>query len=164
MEDVWTPAYVAVGSNLDDPLSQVRRGLQALRELPDSRRIAVSRLYRTTPLGPQNQPDFVNAAAGLLTRLAPRNLLAALKSLEVQLGREQPVERWGPRRIDFDLIVFGTVQVHEPDLTVPHPGASQRNFVLYPLLDIAPQLMVPGQGRVAVLAGRVGRAGLTPIE
>jgi 2-amino-4-hydroxy-6-hydroxymethyldihydropteridine diphosphokinase len=163
MEAVWVPAYIAVGSNLDDPAAQVRRGLEALAHLPHTRRIAQSRLYRSVPLGPQDQPEFVNAAAGLLTQLGPRELLASLQQLETTLGRERPVERWGPRRIDFDLIVYGAECINETDLVVPHPGAPVRNFVLYPLLDIAPELLVPGHGRVQVLAARVGSAGLAPL-
>jgi 2-amino-4-hydroxy-6-hydroxymethyldihydropteridine diphosphokinase len=163
MEALWVPAYIAVGSNIDDPAAQVRAGLSALAGLSRSGWLIQSRLYRSAPLGPQDQPEFVNAAAGLLTRLSPRELLHALKQLESSLGRELPVERWGPRRIDFDLIVYGAERIDEPDLTVPHPGAPVRNFVLYPLLDIAPDLLVPGHGRVRTLAARVGSSGLAPI-
>jgi 2-amino-4-hydroxy-6-hydroxymethyldihydropteridine diphosphokinase len=164
MEALWVPAYIAVGSNLDDPVKQVQRGLDALAGLPRSKQFARSRLYRTAPLGPQDQPEFVNAAAGLLTQLSPRELFVAVKQLELTLGRQPPIERWGPRRIDLDLIVFGAEVVNETDLVIPHPGAPVRNFVLYPLLDIAPDLPVPGHGRVRELAQRVGSSGLTRIE
>ena len=164
MEALWVPAYIAVGSNLDDPLHQVRRGLDALAELPRSRQIARSRWYRTAPLGRQDQPEFVNAAAGILTQLSPRELLVAAKQLELTLGRQPVIERWGPRRIDFDLIVYGADVINETDLVIPHPGAPVRNFVLYPLLDIAPDLFVPGHGRVRELAQRVGSSGLALIE
>lgn len=163
MEALWTPAYVAVGSNMDDPASQVRRGLDALAGLPRTLHVTRSRLYRSAPLGRQDQPEFVNAAAGLLTQLAPRELLLALKELELKLGRQPPIERWGPRRIDFDLVVHGAAVVNETDLVVPHPGAPVRNFVLYPLLDFAPDLVVPGHGSVRLLAQRVGSAGLAPL-
>lgn len=156
----WYPAYVAIGSNLDDPAAQIERAFGALAELPDCRLIARSRLYRTQPLGPQDQPEFRNAAAGLLTKLTPRELLVALKNLERTLGRDVPVVRWGPRRIDLDLLVYADAQVCEPDLVVPHRGLPERNFVLYPLSDIAPDLHVPGHGRVNQLAARVGPAGL----
>ncbi|HKE94774.1 MAG TPA: 2-amino-4-hydroxy-6-hydroxymethyldihydropteridine diphosphokinase, partial [Povalibacter sp.] len=99
-----------------------------------------------------------------LTQLSPNALLQALKQLEQSLGRAAPVIRWGPRRIDFDLAVYGAQQIDTTDLTVPHPGVPVRNFVLYPLRDIAPDLNVPGHGPVAVLAARVGDAGLTPIS
>ena len=156
----WFPAYVALGSNLDDPAAQIERALVALSELPDCRLIARSRRYRTQPLGPQDQPEFVNAAAGLLTTLSPRELLVALKKLEQTLGRDVPVVRWGPRRIDLDLLVHADAQISERDLVVPHRGLPERNFVLYPLRDIAPDLLVPGHGRVRQLAARSGAAGL----
>jgi 2-amino-4-hydroxy-6-hydroxymethyldihydropteridine diphosphokinase len=164
MAALWTPAYVAIGSNLDDPQAQVRAAFESLASLDRCRLICRSKLYRTVPLGPQDQPDFINAAAGLLTQLGARELLAALKKLEQTIGRESPVVRWGPRRIDFDLLVFGTERSDAADLTIPHPGVPVRNFVLYPLADIAPDLLVPGHGRVRDLAERVGPAGLTPIS
>lgn len=160
----WFPAYVALGSNLDGPATQIERALVALSGLPDCRLIARSRLYRTQPLGPQDQPEFVNAAAGLLTKLTPRELLVALKDLERTLGRDVPVVRWGPRRIDLDLLVHADAQISESDLVVPHRGLPERNFVLYPLSDIAPDLHVPGHGRVSQLAARIGAAGLALLR
>jgi 2-amino-4-hydroxy-6-hydroxymethyldihydropteridine diphosphokinase len=106
------------------------------------------------------QPDFVNAAAGLLTRLEPAELLAQLKALEAQLGRERPVVRWGPRRIDLDLLVHGGARIAEPGLEVPHPGIPDRAFVLVPLAEFAPDLVVPGRGRVRDLLARVDSADL----
>jgi 2-amino-4-hydroxy-6-hydroxymethyldihydropteridine diphosphokinase len=160
----WFPTYVALGSNLDDPAAQIERAFVALSELRDCKLIARSRRYRTQPLGPQDQPEFVNAAAGLLTTLAPRELLIELKSIERALGRDVPVVRWGPRRIDLDLLVHADAQISESDLVVPHRGLPQRNFVLYPLCDIAPDLHVPGHGRVRQLAARVGAAGLALLD
>lgn len=163
MGSLWVPAYVAIGSNLDDPVMQVRGAFDRLRSLNDTKLILHSRLFRTAPLGPKDQPDFVNAVAGLLTQLSARELLAELKELERTIGRAEPVVRWGPRRIDFDLLVFGAQQIAETDLTVPHPGVPVRNFVLYPLRDIAPDLHVPGHGSVAMLAARIGDAGICPV-
>lgn len=100
-------------------------------------------------MGPADQPDFVNAAAGLLTTLAPRALLDALLGLEVELGRPARRPRWGPRRIDLDLLVYAGCQISEPGLCVPHPGIAERRFVLQPLADIAPDLWLPGLGRVS---------------
>lgn len=160
----WTPAYVGLGSNLEGPRQQVERAFDALAGLPGSLLVARSRLYRSRPLGPQDQPDFVNAAAGLLTRLEPEVLLAHLKQLEATLGREQPVRRWGPRVIDFDLLLQGSETRTTPVLTLPHAGLLERNWVLYPLKDIAPGLWVPGQGRVADLADRLGPDGLEPLN
>jgi 2-amino-4-hydroxy-6-hydroxymethyldihydropteridine diphosphokinase len=159
----WTPAYIAIGSNLDDPQMQVMRALDALSALPGSMLIARSRLFRTQPLGPQDQPDFINAAAGMLTTLPARAFLAELQQIEAQMGKQAPAQRWGARRIDLDLIVFGEQRCDEPDLKVPHPGVSSRNFVLYPLLDIAPQLSIPGLGRVHELAQRVSHDGIAPL-
>ena len=157
---MWFPAYVALGSNLDQPLVQIERAFAALASLKQCRLVARSNLYKTQPLGPQDQPEFINAAAGLLTQLTARELLVELKRLESELGRELPVVRWGPRLIDLDLLVHADAQISESDLTVPHRGLPERNFVLYPLRDIAPELLVPGHGRVRQLAARVGGAGL----
>ena len=160
---LWFPAYVALGSNLDRPVDQVERAFAALASLPQSRLVARSGLYRTQPLGPQDQPEFINAAAGLLTQLAPLELLHELKALEQAMGRGKPIVRWGPRVIDFDLSVFGSQRIDTEALTVPHPGVPVRNFVLYPLLDIAPELEVPGHGRIRELAARVSAQGLTAL-
>lgn len=159
----WHPAYVALGSNLAGPRRQVETAFDALAALPDTRLVRRSGLWRSTPLGPQDQPHFVNAAAGLLTRLGPRDLLAQLKSLEQRLGRTQPVARWGPRVIDLDLLVYGDRQFAEPGLTLPHPGLPERNFVLYPLSEIAAELWVPGLDRVGRLRGRVSAGGIEPL-
>lgn len=156
----WVPAYIALGSNLDDPRAQVINGFARLERVPHTRVIARSKLYTSTPLGSVAQPDFVNAVAGLLTTLTPRQLLVELKQLEADIGRATPIVRWGPRRIDFDLIVFGDARIDETGLVVPHVGAPQRNFVLYPLCDIAPELVIPGFGVARDLARRVGSAGL----
>jgi 2-amino-4-hydroxy-6-hydroxymethyldihydropteridine diphosphokinase len=157
------PAYVALGSNLDDPRAQVERALDALAGLHESRLVLTSSLYRSRPFGPVEQPDFVNAVAGLLTTLAPAALLAGLQSLEARLGRERPVVRWGPRRIDLDLLVHGTHRLDEPGLTLPHPGIAERAFVLVPLDEIAADLVVPGLGRVRALLPRVDGSGLQRI-
>ncbi|MFL6578164.1 MAG: 2-amino-4-hydroxy-6-hydroxymethyldihydropteridine diphosphokinase [Povalibacter sp.] len=164
MSALWIPVYVGLGSNLDAPREQVQAAFLALATVPQTRLISRSRLYRSAPLGPQDQPEFVNAAAGLLTTLSAREFLVHLKQLEQKLGREAPVVRWGPRRIDLDLLVYGAERINETDLTVPHPGVPVRNFVLYPLQDIAADLNVPGQGSVAQLAARVSDAGLVPIS
>jgi 2-amino-4-hydroxy-6-hydroxymethyldihydropteridine diphosphokinase len=156
----WVPAYVALGSNLDVPRMQVERALAALAELPETRLVLRSSLYRSRPLGPVAQPDFVNAVAGLLTRLDPQALLSRLKALETELGRERPVVRWGPRRIDLDLLVHGDARIAATNLQLPHPGIAERAFVLVPLAEFAPDLVVPGVGRVRDLRGRVDSADL----
>lgn len=154
------PAYVALGSNLDDPRAQVVRAMAELDRLPGTRCVLRSSLYRSRPIGPVSQPDFVNAVVGLLTELDPADLLAQLKALETRLGRERPVVRWGPRRIDLDLLVHGEARLGEPGLQVPHPGIAQRAFVLAPLAEIAPDLQVPGVGRVRALLEQVDSSDL----
>jgi 2-amino-4-hydroxy-6-hydroxymethyldihydropteridine diphosphokinase len=156
----WQPAYVGIGSNLKQPAIQVRRALQALSDLPQTRVELKSSLYGSEPLGPVPQPQYVNAVAGLLTQLEVRTFFEALRDLETRLGRQAPRERWGPRLIDLDLLLFAEQRLDIPELTLPHPGIVQRNFVLYPLRELAPELTVPGCGRVAVLAARVDPAGI----
>jgi 2-amino-4-hydroxy-6-hydroxymethyldihydropteridine diphosphokinase len=159
----WRPAYVAIGSNLNDPQAQVQTALVRLAALPETRALLRSRLYRTRPMGPQDQPYFVNAAAGLLTQLRARELLTALLQIEESMGRRRQ-ERWGPRVIDLDLVWMPGETVDEPGLTLPHPGVSMRNFVLYPLADIAPTLAIPGHGNVSELLRAVGDDGITVME
>jgi 2-amino-4-hydroxy-6-hydroxymethyldihydropteridine diphosphokinase len=160
----WRPAYVALGSNLDDPAAQVRDALTRLAALPATRLVARSRLWSSRPLGPAEQPDYVNAVAGLLTRADARSLLAGLKEIESAMGRSDPAVRWGPRRIDLDLLACGTEVVDDPGLQLPHPGLHQRDFVLYPLAEIAPQLWIPGRGRVSTLAAGVEDRGSVPLH
>jgi 2-amino-4-hydroxy-6-hydroxymethyldihydropteridine diphosphokinase len=159
----WVPAYVGVGSNLDDPGAQVQRAFAALGRIRDSKLVATSPLYQTPPFGEVAQPPFVNAAAGLLTQLTPEELLAELRALEISLGRQPPRERWGPRLIDLDLLVVGRETRATPELTLPHPGIPERDFVLYPLADLAPDLEIPGAGRVAVLKARVENRGVRAL-
>ena len=157
---IWQPAYIGLGSNLEDPKAQIRRACAGLQALAATRLMHVSPLYRSKPLGPVAQPDFVNAVAAVLTQLEPRALLAELQALEKAMGRPAAREHWGPRIIDLDLLVFGRERRDEPGLTLPHGGIVERNFVLYPLCDLAPDLEVPGLGRVAELKGRLASAGL----
>jgi 2-amino-4-hydroxy-6-hydroxymethyldihydropteridine diphosphokinase len=163
MSALWRPAYVAIGSNLNQPQTRVNEAFARLATLPSTHLVLRSRLYQTRPMGPQNQPDFVNAAAGLLTQLTARELLAHLLRIEVDMGRNRQ-ERWGPRLIDLDLVWMVDEMIDEPGLTVPHPGVSTRNFVLYPLADIAPTLAIPGHGNVTELLHRAGGEGISVLE
>ena len=158
---IWQPAYVGVGSNLSDPRRQVELAIEQLVTLPRTRRVLVSRLYGSRPLGPIAQPDFVNAVVGVLTQLSAQELLAQLRALESAFGRPAARERWGPRVLDLDLLAFARERGTGPSLTLPHPGIVERNFVLYPLSDIAPDLELPGLGRVTELKGRVSPEGLS---
>ena len=159
----WVPAYVALGSNLAEPVRQVARAFAALAALPGTRLMLRSSAYRSRPMGPVEQPDFVNAAAALLTQLDPATLLRELKALETRLGREAPVVRWGPRLIDLDLVVYGQTRCSEAALTLPHPGIAERDFVLVPLAEISPSLDVPGVGRVDALLQRLAPPALERI-
>ena len=160
----WRPAYVALGSNLADPAAQVTAALGRLPGIPGTRLIARSRLWASRPLGPQDQPDFINAVAGLLTQLDARELLGELQALERAMGRTGPVVRWGPRSIDLDLLAMGSDELSEPALCLPHPGVHERDFVLYPLAELAPELWIPGRGRVEALARRVANRGIVPLS
>jgi 2-amino-4-hydroxy-6-hydroxymethyldihydropteridine diphosphokinase len=154
---------VAIGSNLNHPQSRVLEAFERLATLPATRSLLRSRLYKTQPMGPQDQPYFVNAAAGLLTELTARELLERLLGIEQAMGRHRQ-ERWGPRVIDLDLIWMLGEPIDEAGLTVPHPGVSTRNFVLYPLADIAPSLAIPGHGNVLELARRAGGDGISVLD
>ena len=147
----WSPAYVGVGSNLQSPARQVEAAFGALAEIPQTRLVTCSSLYRSAPFGGVEQPDFVNAVAAVLTQLEPAALLGVLHEIEAAQGRERDDTRWGPRVLDLDLLVYSDRRVDSGDLTLPHPGIGERNFVLLPLGEIAPDLVVPGLGRVATI-------------
>lgn len=135
--------YLAIGSNLASPLNQVNAALAALAEIPDTQVRAVSSFYRTPPLGPQDQPDYLNAAVKLETTLQPEALLDHTQRIELQQGRERKAERWGPRTLDLDIMLFGACVIDSERLTVPHYDMHNRGFMLWPLYEIAPELTFP---------------------
>lgn len=144
-------AYIGIGSNLDDPIRQVRRAFQALESILATCCVARSPLYRTTPLGgPPDQLDYINAVVALDTGLTPGQLLTVLQALELAHGRTRTV-RWGPRTLDLDLLLYDQLISDDPWLTLPHPRLHERPFVMQPLFDIAPTLMIPGRGRLQEL-------------
>ncbi|HEX8986515.1 MAG TPA: 2-amino-4-hydroxy-6-hydroxymethyldihydropteridine diphosphokinase [Rhodocyclaceae bacterium] len=145
-----TIAYVALGANLGNPELTVKAAIMALDSIPLTRRIASSSLYRTAPVGLKNQPDFVNAVVALDTRLAPNSLLNELFEIEQEFGRQRSV-RNAPRTLDLDLLLHDEAVLDTPQLTLPHPRMHERAFVLAPLAEIAPDLAVPGRGKVADL-------------
>jgi 2-amino-4-hydroxy-6-hydroxymethyldihydropteridine diphosphokinase len=163
MDALWRPAYVAIGSNLGNPRLEVLEAFERLTAWPAVTSVQRSRLYLSAPMGPQDQPQYVNAAAGFLTQLGARELLTGLLDIEHVMGRDRGV-RWGPRIIDLDLVWMLDAAIDEPGLTVPHPGVSMRNFVLYPLIDIAPALHIPGLGDVQSLLRGVGADGISVLE
>lgn len=139
-------AYIGIGSNLDDPVTQVREAFEELDTIPDSILVSRSSLYLGKPMGPADQPDYVNAVAAIDTLLSPKALLAELRKIEDRQGRDRSAEKWGPRVLDLDLLLYGKKRINTPDLVVPHPGLHERDFVIIPLAEIAGNLNVPGHG------------------
>jgi len=153
-----TLVYIALGSNLASPLTQVNAAIAALGTLPDSRIVAVSGFYRTPPLGPQDQPDYLNAAVALETSLAPESLLDHTQRIELDQGRVRKAERWGPRTLDLDIMLFGDETLATPRLTIPHYDMKNRGFMLWPLFEIAPELRFPDGETLASVLARLGAA------
>lgn len=154
-------AYVGLGANLGDPAVQLRAALDAIAALDGTRLVATSRFYRSAPMGPPDQPDYCNAVCRIETLLSPRTLLDALIDIERSAGRIRGSERWGPRRLDLDLLHVEGCEVDEPGLHLPHPGIASRNFVLVPLAELSPTLEIPGLGAVHAHAQRAGTQGLS---
>jgi 2-amino-4-hydroxy-6-hydroxymethyldihydropteridine diphosphokinase len=156
-------AYIGLGSNLADPIKQVNEAIQALDNLPTTQVISASSLYASPPMGPQDQPDYINAVAEIETQLAPHVLLDGLQAIEQQQGRVRK-RHWGERTIDLDLLIYGEQVISDERLNVPHIGIAQRAFVLYPLNEIAPSLMVPKLGMVGELAEKCAPEGIRQLE
>ncbi len=158
------PVYIGLGANLADPRHQVEQALLELRGLPDSHLAAVSPLYCTAPVGPADQPDFINAVACLETALEPLALLSALQQIERHHGRIRTGRRWGPRTLDLDILLIAERVLDVPGLRVPHPHLQTRAFVLVPLADIAPpRLDIPGHGPLDTLLGAVADEARTMV-
>ncbi|MGF1758420.1 2-amino-4-hydroxy-6-hydroxymethyldihydropteridine diphosphokinase [Photobacterium sagamiensis] len=153
-------AYIAIGSNLGDPVAQANSAITALKQIPDIEVVAVSSLYSSTPMGPQNQPDYINAVVAIDTSLSPLNLLDKTQAIELEHGRVRKDERWGPRTLDLDIILYGDLVHHCERLTVPHYGMKVREFVLYPLAEITPDLILPDNTTLQQLLAQVDRNGL----
>ena len=156
-------AYIALGSNLEQPQRQLQAGFDALARLPDTQLMAKSSLYRSAPVGYANQPDFMNAVAVIHTALTPRVLLEALLAIERAHGRVREFPD-APRTLDLDIVLYGEHVINEPGLTVPHPRMHQRAFVLAPLAEIAPDVLVPGRGRVRDLLAAVDVASVSVLK
>ncbi|GAA0551778.1 2-amino-4-hydroxy-6-hydroxymethyldihydropteridine diphosphokinase [Rheinheimera aquimaris] len=155
--------YIGLGANLNQPVQQLQQAIEALQQLPCSELIAVSSLYGSKPMGPQDQPDYVNAVAALDTTLEAEALLDALQQIEQLHGRQRKAERWGPRTLDLDILLYGTLVINSSRLTVPHYGLHQREFVLYPLYEIAPQLQLPDGTVLSSLLAQVPLNGLQKL-
>ncbi|MFT6956478.1 MAG: 2-amino-4-hydroxy-6-hydroxymethyldihydropteridine diphosphokinase [Halieaceae bacterium] len=138
--------YLGMGSNLQEPNTQLATAVTALRKLSGTHNHSVSRVYQGPPMGPQNQPEYLNAVIAMDTTLEPLALLRALQHIELTQGRER-LERWGPRTLDLDILLYGSQVVDLPDLQIPHPGLALRKFVLQPLLDLADSKWVLPDGK-----------------
>lgn len=145
-------AYIGLGANLGQPDRQIRFGIEQIQQLSGLELLAVSRFYRSPPMGPPQQPDYCNAVLCASTALEPRDLLEQMICIEQAAGRIRDGEKWGPRELDLDLLHMDGVEVDEPGLRLPHPGIASRSFVLKPLVEVEPGLQIPGVGRVADLA------------
>ena len=156
-------AYIGLGSNLGDPARQVRDALHEVGNLPESGIVARSPLYRSAPMGPVDQPDYVNAVAALRTALTPLELLEALRSIEDAHGRDRAVPRWGPRTLDLDILLYGDLVLEDRQLVIPHPGLTSRNFVVYPLLRVAPGLVLPDGRPLEEIAAGLTTEGLEEL-
>jgi 2-amino-4-hydroxy-6-hydroxymethyldihydropteridine diphosphokinase len=161
---VWFPVYVGLGSNLGDSPARIAEATVAMSAFAHTRLVAQSPLYRSRPLGPVAQADFVNAVAAFVSQLEPERWLRELKALERALGRGPTRVRWGPREIDLDLLVHGDAVRENDELSLPHPGIPEREFVLYPLRDIAADLRLGPLGTVRELAARIAPRGIEPIR
>jgi 2-amino-4-hydroxy-6-hydroxymethyldihydropteridine diphosphokinase len=158
MTAVYITAHIGLGANLDDPPGQLRSAVRALEQMPDTRHVRCSSFYRSAPVGFSGQPDFVNAVCRLETSLPAHALLRALLDIERAHGRVRGEQKGGPRPLDLDLLLYGQLSVNEPDVVVPHPRLHERAFVLVPLAEIDPQLIIPGKGLVtSMLAACAGQ-------
>jgi len=155
--------YISLGSNLDGPRERLIRAVESLHGIPDTSVSSVSSFYRSKPVGPQEQPDFVNAVAALDTYLDAHELLRRLQEIENSQDRDRDGQRWGPRTLDLDILLYGDQYIESDVLKVPHPEMHKRGFVLLPLSEIAPQLTIPGRGPVAELLSSVDTTDLQKI-
>lgn len=153
--------YIGLGSNLMNPQQQIQRAVDRIRTHADLNEIALSSLYCSQPMGPQDQPEYMNAVMGIETTLAPTALLDVLQAIEQQAGRVRKGERWGARVLDLDILLYNQEIINTPRLTVPHYGMKVREFVLIPLAEIAPKLILPCKNNVATLASNIDKNALT---
>lgn len=156
-------AYIGLGSNLDNPRAQIEQAFTALANISNTNLLTCSPLYRSSAVGPGDQPDYINAAAALETSLTPLALLDALQAIE-QHHRRVRIEHWGPRTLDLDILLLDQQTIDSERLRVPHPYLTQRNFVLYPLVDIAPDLVLPDGKALQELIAQCPTDGLTRLE
>lgn len=163
-ESDFCMAYIGLGSNLSTPAAQIASARLAIRQLEGVTERVFSSLYQSSPMGPQDQPDYINAVMAIRTDIPAKKLLRDLQEIENQHRRERNEQRWGARTLDLDILLYGDQQIDQPDLIVPHYGIAKRAFVLYPLQEIAPELTIPGLGPVIDLVAKCPPDGLKRIE
>jgi 2-amino-4-hydroxy-6-hydroxymethyldihydropteridine diphosphokinase len=156
--------YISIGSNLDQPIQHVRTAIRELGQYDRFTLLASSSLYRSSPLGPEDQPDYINAVIAIKTDLGEHAVLDALQALESRHGRVRDGERWGPRTLDLDVLLVDDKIINTDRLIIPHPGLHERSFVLYPLQEIAPGLSIPGHGSIDELIAQCDHEGLERIS
>lgn len=154
--------FIGLGSNLEEPLKQVSDALGELNEIPKTKLVNRSQLYRSDPVGPPGQPDYINAVAELATELTPLQLLDELQSIE-ELHQRRRIQRWGPRTLDLDILLVDSETINTERLTVPHPYMREREFVLYPLAEVAPDLQLPDGSRLEQLLEKCPMGTLEPV-
>ncbi len=155
--------YIGLGSNLATPAIQIEAARSAISALEPIQELAFSSLYQSPPMGPQDQPDYVNAVMAIKTSLSAICLLRALQKIELDQGRVRKEERWGARTLDLDILLYGQQVIDLPDLIVPHYGIAERAFVLYPLQEIAPEVNIPNKGKIVDLVRQCPKAGLSRL-
>lgn len=156
--------YIGIGANLNNPLLTVKKAIAELGEIPQTSLISVSQIYQSKPMGPEDQPDYVNAAALVSTHLTPHELFKYTCDIELLHGRVRNGAHWGPRTLDLDILLYDNLTITDETLTVPHYGMKEREFVIYPLLDIDPSLVLPCGTQVNSLTQAVPLNGMTAIE
>jgi len=156
--------YIGIGSNLNNPKAQVRSALKALRQLSSNQNITYSSLYRSKPLAGMKQPDYINAVARLETTLDAHQLLDRLQSIETQQGRVRTEQRWTARTLDLDILLYGDAVIHDSRLQIPHAGLKERNFVIYPLAELDPELKLPDNSNLSMLVAQCSTEGLEKLE
>ena len=157
-------AYIGLGSNLETPVAQINSARLAINLIEEVEVLAFSSLYHSLPMGPRDQPDYVNAVMAISTSLKPLVLLRRLQAIENAQGRVRIGERWGARTLDLDILLYGNAELDFPDLKVPHVGIAERSFVLYPLQEIAPDLWIPGKAALADLVSQCPLDGLRRLD
>jgi len=159
-----TTAYIGLGSNLSEPIEQVKNAVKQIEKIAQSQVTAVSSLYLSKPMGPQDQNDYINAIIALNTSLSAIELLNALQAIENEAGRVRKENRWGARILDLDIILFGNEVINSERLTIPHYGMAEREFVLLPLVELAPSLQLPNGKSVKLLSQKIANNAMVKLS